>query len=61
MTRKDYIALAAAFASVDSVTDEGSNVWRELRNKVANVLNADNPNFDRDRFYNATTAVQVDR
>ena len=60
MTRKDYIVLAAAFAGV--VTEEGEGgTWSELRYEVANVLAADNPRFDRARFYSACVTVQVAR
>lgn len=65
MTRKHYIALAAALArtrpeewnSTDPSSpfmDGLSAEWRVTRDAIASVLQADNPNFDRARFYAAT-------
>lgn len=52
MTRKDYVAIASKFAVVnDRYTD--TDVWTVLRAEIADVLAADNPYFDRVRFYAA--------
>jgi len=60
MTRKDYNALAGAIresiAIVDSLeSDSAAMVWAIERaaREIANVLAADNPRFDRDRFLTA--------
>lgn len=67
MTRKDYIALAAALnaeieAAYQDETRNGETAARTLCNvtvRLADVLSADNPNFDRHRFYSAALAGQV--
>jgi len=61
MTRKDYVALAAAIA--EAQTEEGSldgyvgDPYEEGRKRtaqlIADALEADNPRFDRQRFYAA--------
>lgn len=61
MTRKDYVALAAALndeveAAYADSTRSGETAARTLCNvtvRVADVLAADNPRFDRSRFYDA--------
>lgn len=56
MTRKDYEALATAIAKATAiVNDEG---WddRTFPNLIADVLEADNPRFDRGRFLMAARA-----
>ena len=52
MTRKDYVAIARCFANVDGRM-EGTDVWLILRAEIADVLELDNPRFDRERFYDA--------
>lgn len=63
MTRKDYVALAKAFA--ESRPDDGEagscdrygyEVWYRVFELVADVLEADNPRFDRLRFAYAAAA-----
>lgn len=55
MTRKDYKAIAAGFASNEPPA--GSTLrrlqWLEDINEVARVFAADNPRFDRARFFKA--------
>ena len=63
MTRKDYVAIADAFNNGKPPTmigvrepnpeDRADRTWVILRSEVANVLAADNPRFDRERFYAA--------
>lgn len=61
MTRKDYVKLAEAFKASFDATSQNEDVDRpavELGiilcvNRVANVLKADNPTFDRVRFLTA--------
>ena len=48
MTRKDYVNLAAALSVFPT-----SAVHRAYVEAIADVLAADNPRFDRDRFYKA--------
>ena len=50
MTKKDYVKIARVFESLkhgDQIT------WRPLVERMANMLAADNPRFDRERFYAA--------
>lgn len=57
MTEKDYIKLAAALARIKPhATYVGSAMyfWGETVEAIARVLEADNPRFDRQRFYAAT-------
>lgn len=65
MTRKDYVALADAFARTRPnplTVDVGKPAitlraqWNVTRDAVASVLQADNPRFDRARFIRATEA-----
>lgn len=52
MTKKDYIALAAALkAEVDGSDNDYRTAGIEAAAKaMASVLRADNPRFDRDKF-----------
>ena len=57
MTRKDYIAIADALAQTRPVEDLSPDQWDQWDNDratIAVVLSADNPRFDRERFYTAT-------
>jgi len=51
MTRKDYIATASILASVRD--EMYLDVHGKLCEAFANVMAADNPRFDRERFYSA--------
>ena len=61
MTRKDYNALAGAIRESIAIMnaqegdDAAAMVWAVERTarEIANVLAADNPRFDRDRFLTA--------
>ena len=57
MTRKDYVALAAALRLANQITDNQGWDDRTYVSAIANVLAADNPRFDRARFY-AAAGVQ---
>lgn len=57
MTRKDYVALAAAFATVETHSDVQDDTWNALRDAVSEVLEVDNPRFDRGRFNAATMSA----
>lgn len=61
MTRKDYVVLAEALA--DSQMGNARSLekaqhwhaqWLTCVETIADALAADNPRFDRQRFYNAT-------
>ena len=63
MTRKDYVAIAEAMkiAKIDPISGKvnpawykgAQNQWVVARVTIADVLAADNPRFDRGRFYRA--------
>jgi len=55
MTRKDYIALAAALKSaVDNTkTDESKQVFATIYSHIVQALADDNPRFDESRFRRA--------
>lgn len=55
MTKKDYVALAQALNRVKSLAgDSGERQqWRTDVATVADVLAADSPRFDRERFIEA--------
>lgn len=52
MTKKDYIAIANAFAALNKIT-KGKAIHEQYCIALANVLQADNPRFDRERFLEA--------
>lgn len=52
MTRKDYIALAEALHEAHEESGLSTG-WALTVDKIANVLAADNPRFDRERFVRA--------
>ena len=62
MTRKDYIAIAEALSrarpdNIDPIVIrcpvDAWDQWLRDRRRLADALYADNPRFDRDRFYSA--------
>lgn len=56
MTKKDYIKLAAALKILPRYALTTSNDWvrrEDVIAAIADVLQADNPSFDRDRFETA--------
>lgn len=55
MTRKDYVRLAAGFASVEPFPEAQQRhlQWEIGIHEIARVLAADNPRFDRERFLEA--------
>jgi hypothetical protein len=67
MTRKDYVALAAALAkSRPDMGEDGScdrygyEVWYHAFELIADALEQDNPRFDRLRFAYAAAADRND-
>lgn len=64
MTRKDYVALAAAIAGEFPV-DTGDNLrlrvtdWQGMVRAIANVCAAGNPRFDRERFERACEGYRL--
>jgi len=54
MSRKDYVAIAAILHDIDTEYDDGEEaVVRVIARELADYFKSDNPNFDRDRFYEA--------
>lgn len=56
MSRKDYVALAAAIhdTKIESAEILGAfSVLKRAASRVADALSADNHNFDRERFLTA--------
>ena len=56
MSRKDYVAIAAAIrAEYEAVADGPAlrRVVEQTADRIADVFAADNPNFDRERFLRA--------
>lgn len=54
MSRKDYVAIAAAFREIRELGVAGEDpamVLTALQNRIADVLGGDNSRFDRDRFW----------
>lgn len=64
MSRRDYVAIAAAFRrefllwSGDPDALDARLAVKSLAGRVADVLAADNPNFNRERFL--TAALQIE-
>jgi phytoene dehydrogenase-like protein len=56
MTRKHYIALAAALAATRPEDGPAYDAWCAVVVAICDVLAADNPRFDRGRFQYAATA-----
>ena len=52
MTRKDYVAIAAAIKTADRY-DDGEQIAAAIVQNIAGVMAADNPRFDRARFLKA--------
>jgi len=57
MTRKDYIAIAAALREASAPVwasqifpTSGEEMRQDIIGRIASVLQADNPHFDRARF-----------
>ena len=55
MTRRDYIALSTVLRTVrqESDTTQHEVLW-VVTNRIADLCEADNPRFDRDRFLKAS-------
>ena len=55
MTRKDYIALAAALKGAYPIPENNTpdSAWRHCVAAIAHVLMQDNPRFKFDTFYKA--------
>lgn len=58
MSKKDYKKFAEFWREnresiPDSKDQESYQIWRSMLKDFADILQADNPNFDRDRFYTA--------
>lgn len=59
MTRKDYIAIAAALRDSYPIAENNSpdSAWRHCVNAIADTLQRDNSRFDRERFLKACNAI----
>lgn len=59
MTRKDYIAIAKTIASLDEIVDDYA--LEAIAEAFANMLEAENPRFDRAKFLSASMMSDADR
>jgi len=59
MTKKDYILIAAALASVRPRTSARLHVWKDTVESIASALLRDNLRFDHVRFVEACNGVTV--
>jgi|SanBayMetagenome_1026888.scaffolds.fasta_scaffold01250_23 hypothetical protein len=50
MTRKDYVLIAGVFAHFGKICDLEETIGADLAYKFADVLEEDNPRFDRHKF-----------
>jgi hypothetical protein len=57
VTKKDYIALAAALVEAKKEVGASKTVHGAYVRALCNVLKADNPRFDRERFDAAAEAA----
>ena len=59
MTRKDYVALAAAIRGVYDILESNADrfVICQVAQAIAAMLAADNPRFERARFIIAATGL----
>ena len=56
MTKKDYIAIAEAFREAKDCASKDLTpmaMWWSIHSRVCELLKADNPRFDRDKFEGA--------
>jgi len=53
MTRKDYQLIAEVFANFGQMIELEETIGAEIARELANVLQNDNPRFDRARFLDA--------
>jgi hypothetical protein len=53
MTRKDYVAIARALRGSRYLVQPNRFQWSTTVKAIADTLAADNPRFDRTRFYAA--------
>lgn len=55
MSRKDYVAIAAAIKKFTDIYDDevSKEVVTGVSHNIANVFSDDNPRFDRSRFLQA--------
>jgi len=52
MTRRDYVAIAAALAAERACWTKADGIFAltSAANRIADVMSRDNPRFDRERF-----------
>lgn len=60
MSGKDYEAIAAALKEERTAVTVREDTRRAIANRIADVLKANNPRFDRDRFMTAAGFERID-
>jgi hypothetical protein len=53
MSKKDYVKVANIIHTAIQESDPSYDAWVEIGMRLADMFAADNPRFDRDRFYEA--------
>ena len=59
MTRKDYVAIAKVISSVPSDTPDEDAIRAAIAHGLADYMEQDNPNFNRSKFIEACSEVEV--
>ena len=59
MTRKDYVAIAKVISSVPSDTPDEGAIRAAIAHELADYMEYDNPNFNRSKFIEACSRVEV--
>jgi len=59
MTRKDYVAIAKVISSVPSDTPDEDAIRAAIAHELADYMEQDNPNFNRSKFIEACSEVEV--
>ena len=59
MTRKDYVAIAKVISSVPSDTPAEDETRAAIAHGLADYMEYDNPNFNRNKFIEACSRVEV--
>ena len=59
MTRKDYIAIAKVISNAPSDTPDEDAIRAAIAHGLADHMEQDNPNFNRSKFIEACSRVEV--
>ena len=59
MTRKDYVAIAKVISSTPSDTLYEDMIRADIAHRLADYMEQDNPNFNRNKFIEACSRVEV--